>query len=535
MTTNKAMRKHKNAALASMVKEISQLSDKHVFKPADISVMSKSQFASAIRSSMFLKEKFFPNGDFEKLKSRLVAGGHMQDRSLYGDDETSSPTVAVTSVFMVAAIAASERRMVATVDIPGAYLNADLGEAEIFMRLNSVEAGILIALDPTFQVGAMRDGSCMVQLSKALYGLIEAALLWHKHISGVLCNLGFIVNPHDHCVFNLQRDGHQLTACLHVDDLLITSCSEANIRFLHEKLIESYGDLPLHLGPILSYVGMTFDYSFAGRVKITQEKFVADLLEEIPEATGVAVTPALANLFTVADSTLLNASDKEVFHSVVAKVLYLAKRTRPDLLLLCSYLTTRVQCPTESDNNKLFRGIRYLRGTKDMGLTLGTSTPLEVIAYTDASFAVHPNMVSHTGATVTLGGGPIFARSTKQRLNTKSSTESELVGLSDSATQVIWTRNFIIAQGYDIKEAVIKQDNMSTIALANKGRSTSERTRHVDIRYFFVKDRIDSREIKLEYLPTEQMVADILTKPLQGALFRTLRDSLLNAHIIPIV
>ena len=177
---------------------------------------------------------------------------------------------------------------------------------------------------------------------------------------------------------------------------------------------------------------------------------------------------------------------------------------------------------------KLARGLKYLNYTKDLGLTLGASSPVDVVTYTDASFAIHANMMSHTGTVITLGGGPIFAKSSKQKLVTKSSTEAELVGLSDSATQVIWTRNFLAAQGYDMAPATIKQDNQSTLALAAKGRSTSERTRHVNIRYFFVKDRVDSGELKLEYLPTADMVADILTKPLQGQTFIRLRDMLLN-------
>jgi hypothetical protein len=119
-------------------------------------------------------------------------------------------------------------------------------------------------------------------------------------------------------------------------------------------------------------------------------------------------------------------------------------------------------------------------------------------------------------------------RSGKQKLVSKSSTEAELIGLSDSLTQGIWTRDFLIFQGYTMAPATVYQDNMSTIALAEKGRSTSDRTRHISIRYFFVKDRIDSGEVRIEYMPTASMLADVLTKPLQGELFRAMRKQLLN-------
>jgi hypothetical protein len=102
--------------------------------------------------------------------------------------------------------------------------------------------------------------------------------------------------------------------------------------------------------------------------------------------------------------------------------------------------------------------------------------------------------------------------------------------MSDAIPMVIWFRNFLSGQGYDLLPAVICQDNQSTIALAEKGRSTSDRTRHIDIRYFFVKDLIERKEIEIEYLKTEDMIADLLTKPLQGHKFRRLRGLALNWH-----
>jgi hypothetical protein len=95
---------------------------------------------------------------------------------------------------------------------------------------------------------------------------------------------------------------------------------------------------------------------------------------------------------------------------------------------------------------------------------------------------------------------------------------------------VIWIRNFLVSQGLSIGPAVIKLDNMSTITLIERGSSTSMRTKHVHIRYFWVKDRITSGELKIEYQPTQEMIADILTKPLQGELFISLRSKLLNWH-----
>ena len=130
-----------------------------------------------------------------------------------------------------------------------------------------------------------------------------------------------------------------------------------------------------------------------------------------------------------------------------------------------------------------------------MKLEVGKS--LFIIAFVDASYGVHTNMRSHTGYTVGLGSGPICSKnSSSQKINCKSSTEAELIGMSDSLGHIIWLRNFILSQGYkEIGPATIKQDNKSTIQLASNGQPNSDATRHISIRYFFVHDRMKNNGI----------------------------------------
>jgi hypothetical protein len=154
----------------------------------------------------------------------------------------------------------------------------------------------------------------------------------------------------------------------------------------------------------------------------------------------------------------------------------------------------------------------------------------------DASFATHADMKSHTGVMLTLGKGAAYAASTKQKLNTKSSTESEVVGvLDDGMPQVLWTRYFLEAQGgYVINESIINQDNQSSMLLENNGRaSSSKRTRHIHIHYFFVTDRVADGDVKIQYCPTRVMIADYFNKPLQGSALRQFRDQILNIDGAP--
>jgi hypothetical protein len=192
-------------------------------------------------------------------------------------------------------------------------------------------------------------------------------------------------------------------------------------------------------------------------------------------------------------------------------------------------LTTRVKGPDVDDYKKLRRVMRYLRVSKDLPLVLEADHTHLVKWWVDASFAVHPDMKGHTGGVLSMGKGAIFGTSTRQKLVTRSSTESELVGLYDVLPQILWTRNFLDAQGYSVQDTIVHQDNKSTILLAENGRlSSSKRTRHLNIRFFFVTDLVKAKEISIQYCPTEDMVSDYFTKPLQGALFRKLRNLIMN-------
>ena len=188
-----------------------------------------------------------------------------------------------------------------------------------------------------------------------------------------------------------------------------------------------------------------------------------------------------------------------------------------------------MQCATEQDANKATRVLRYLFGTRHLGIVIEPDKSVFCVrSYIDASYGVHLDGRSHTGVTISLGKGPVMTKSTKQKIATKSSTEAELIALSDSSSLVIWTRNFLEEQGYKMPPAQIFQDNTSTIAMVKAGVPTSDRTRHIAIRFFFIKDRVDAGEVDITCVPTKDMQADILTKPLQGELFLKLRKELLN-------
>jgi hypothetical protein len=374
-----------------------------------------------------------------------------------------------------------------------------------------------------------------VRLLKALYGTLQAALLFWEDLSGFLVNkLGFQSNPYDSCVVNKMVDGKQCTAIWHVDDIKISHVDQSVLDVVAQSLSDRYGKhkpLTVHRGPVHDYLGMTIDYSEAGKVKFIQKDYVEGILDEAPtDFDGTATSPAANHLFKVNDDAeKLDDEQAATFHRLTAKILYLCKRSRPDFQTAVSFLTTRVTHPDIDDWNKLGRAIKYLRDTKHLWLTLEVDDDFTIRWWIDASFAVHRDMRSHTGASMSLGKGSPISLSRKQKLNTKSSTEAEVVGVDDAMPLVIWTRNFMEGQGYTVNDNIVYQDNKSAILLEKNGRaSSSRRTRHINIRYFFVSDRVKNGELSIEYCPTDEMIGDFFTKPLQGAKFRKFRQLVLN-------
>ena len=209
-------------------------------------------------------------------------------------------------------------------------------------------------------------------------------------------------------------------------------------------------------------------------------------------------------------------------------MLYLAKRVRPEILPAVSFLTLRVLEPTKEDMNKLNRVLKYLNKFPHLGIGLSSVDGMKIFGYVDVSFATDKEFKSRTGVFVTLGNGPVYIDSTRQKLNTKSATESELVGVSEGSNNIFWLRNFLIEQGNRMDPATVFQDNQSTLSLLRNGRSTNKATRHINIRYFYLKNKVEAGELVLEYKPTEDMLADIMTMPLQGEKFLNMRDELLN-------
>ena len=245
------------------------------------------------------------------------------------------------------------------------------------------------------------------------------------------------------------------------------------------------------------------------------KEFPVDLvnMRSVPSA-------APADLFARGDSTRLSQAQSDIFHRFVAKLLFACKRARPDMQTATAILCTRVQEPNQDDWAKLCQCMKFLHQTAQDKLIINVDDLRVLKWWVDASFAVHPDFRSHTGAVMSFGRGAPITISSKQKLNTRSSTDAELVGVDDAMALVLWTKLFLEAQGVDVQDNVVYQDNKSAIILEEKGKASSgKRTRALNIRFFFIHDQIKKGNVRVVYCPTKDMRGDYPTKPLQGKEF----------------
>jgi hypothetical protein len=294
-----------------------------------------------------------------------------------------------------------------------------------------------------------------------------------------------------------------------------------------------YGELTVETGDQFTYLGMVLNRIDCGKtIELRMDGYIESVLNSFPEYKNLrkATTPANINLFKSAKGKLLCNKDKSRFHTTVARLLYLSKRTRVDIQLPVLYLCTRVREPTTDDDAKLKRILGYLKLTlKKPRIITSTGNLRRLVAYVDASFAVHQDGKGHTGLTIRRGKSTLISVCKTQKIATKSSTESELVGLSDVLSEIEKSQEYMEGQGVMLDIPLVYQDNMSTIALVSSVDSGNVRSRHLNARRSIVHEAWNVlRSIEIKYLPTKKMIADVLMKPLGGNLFYRFADALMG-------
>ena len=285
-------------------------------------------------------------------------------------EDSASPTAATESIMLTAIVDAKEGRDVLSADVPNAFIQKDLpprkdGEERVIMKITGVLVDMLVKLAPEiygpFVVYENGKRVLYTQVLKGLYGMLVAALLWYKGFKEDLEKIGFKFNPYNPCVANNIVNGKQHTIRFHVDDLMCSHVDkQVNTRFLKwlNKMYGKCGEVKATRGFKHDYLGMTFDFSEKGKVKIDVIDCIENKVDDFSVKFGptdTASTPAAENLFAKGDSPELPKEKAEEFHTFTAKGLFACKRARPDIHTTISTLCTRVHKPNEDDWDKLCR------------------------------------------------------------------------------------------------------------------------------------------------------------------------------------
>jgi hypothetical protein len=270
--------------------------------PVDGRTLGTQERQGALPYLMFLKQK--RSG---KIKGRGCADGRRQ--KLYSNKEDASlPTVSIESVMLTSIIEASKKRDIATVDVPGAFLQADMDEI-VHMKITGTMVDILVKLQPSkykkFVLMENEKNVLYVQLNKALYGTLQAALLFWRKLTAKLQEWGSEINPYDWCIANRIINNSQCTIVWHVDDLKISHVDPDVVASVIGKFSEAFGKeapLTVNQGSSHEYLCMNLDFSQEDKIIIRIQAYIQELLSKVPEDMGgVASSPAAGHLFLVND------------------------------------------------------------------------------------------------------------------------------------------------------------------------------------------------------------------------------------------
>lgn len=463
---------------------------------------------TAIGSKWVFKKKTSPDGTVKSFKARLVAQGFSQK---FGSDYdlVFAPVVRQTTFRLLLSIAAKENFHVRHFDAKTAFLNGELKET-IFMKQ-----------PPGFVEEGKENHVCL--LRRSIYGLKQSARIWNKAIHQVLLDAGYTQSKNDPCLYTYSLKGKFCFVLIYVDDLIIAS-KYTELMSACEEILNAKFKIK-NLGEIQNYLGLQIKRNENGDFAINQAEYILKVINDFGLANAkISEVPINISYGKGAESEMLINNEK--YRQLIGCLLYISVNTRPDISASVSILAQKVSNPNEEDWNELKRVLKYLKGTANLSLLLGKSkNNTDLVGYADANWAENRiDRKSNSGYVFSYLGGTVSWSCKRQSCVSISSTEAEFIALSEACKEAHWIRRLLEDFNRPISTSTnIFEDNQSCLKLI-KEEKLSGRSKHIDVRYYFVKDYIEKGFVDCTYCPTENMVADLLTKPLPASRIKMLRS-----------
>jgi len=475
--------------MAAFQSELDSLHENNTYSLVDL---PKGRKAIGTRWVLSIKDAI---GDLsEKRKARLVAQGFSQIEGI-DYEQTYAPVARAVSIRCFFSIVGHRDLEVLQIDVVTAFLYGKLSE-EIYVKQ-----------PPGF---ADHDRPNAVwRLHKALYGLKQASKVWYETLKDKFVELGFKVVQAEACIFRAENPEGTIWVIAYVDDMSIAAVSMTEILKLVQDLKATFKVKVI--GELKKFLGFEISRDRQKRtVYLKQEAYAQTILERFemadcrgaktPMEHGLKVEPGLQEI------------DVKIYQKATGSLNYLYTMTRPDIGYALSTLAAFSNSPTEEHWNAMKRILRYIKQTKGLGLELGGKS-LKLRGFMDASFADKWNSHSTGGYVFFLGNGAISWASKAQSLVALSSTESEYIQSTETAKEGLWLKKLLPAFDIEIGVINILGDNQSALKLAWNDEF-HPRTKHIAVRYHFIREAIANNDISISWIPTDENAADIMTKAL---------------------
>ena len=483
---------------AAMEAELQSLWENQVFEEVD-----RPSGKKVIGTKWVLRIKTDAEGKLDKYKARVVAKGFRQMEGV-DYDETFAPTVRFESVRALVALAASMGWELDQMDVATAFLYAKL-EEETYV---DIPEGVA----PTGGVNRVW------KLKKCLYGLKQSPRMWNQTIDKVLHEMGFDRFVTEHGIYVVGEGDERVFLALYVDDLLIVWSSQDSLMEVKERL-------KLHfkmkdMGSAHFLFGVEIRRRLEGGYFLVQEKYASEVVSKFGMAEAKVVTTPFEPGSTfgsddVEDQEGVDPSMAEVpYRSLVGSMMYLAVCTRPDLAMAVSTLSRYCQNPKMEHWEAAKRVLRYIKGTVGEGLAYSPGEEVAVWGYSDASYGSDDKTKRGRSGFVFMSGGAAVSWGSKlQDVVALSSTEAEYMAICYAMQEGLYLTMLQSEMGVKPEEGgtLLLVDNQSSIKLA-KNPVFHKRSKHIAIRFHFIREKVESGEMSLEFVRTHAMAADQLTK-----------------------
>ncbi|PRQ17544.1 putative RNA-directed DNA polymerase [Rosa chinensis] len=435
------------------------------------------------------------DGSVNRYKARLVAKGFTQTYGI-DYDETFAPVAKMNTIRVLLSCAANLNWPLRQFDVKNAFLYGELAE-EVYM-----------SLPPGYVTASPGDFVC--KLRKSLYGLKQSPRAWFGRFTQFMRKFGYRQSHSDHTLFLKHQQGNVTALIIYVDDMVITGNDTMEMDILQRQLASEFE--MKDLGELKYFLGIEVARGREG-IYLCQRKYILDLLTETGMLDCKPIDTPIEQNHCLAEYPDQVSTDRARYQRLVGRLIYLA-HTRPDVAYAVSVVSQFMHNPSESHMDAVVRILRYLKSAPGRGVMFSKhNNILEVCGFTDADWAGNiTDRRSTSGYFTFVGGNLVTWKSKKQKVVARSSAEAEYRGMAHGVCELLWLRNLLHDLGFKLRSTMqLYCDNRAAIDIS-QNPVQHDRTKHVEVDRHFIKEKLDAKLVSFPFVPTEEQLADILTK-----------------------